>query len=164
MHFKTVFDAANQGYPAWPQVGIGLALVGMGLLLVFAPTLMQQLMPRGLQGTARTIFSWFFLVASSLFTFFTFITTSHAYGDAEVALRDGRYSVATGPVMNFVPMPYTGHSLESFEVGGHKFTYSDYVLTPGFRTTTSHGGPIHEGLNVRVSYVGNLILRLETAQ
>lgn len=65
---------------------------------------------------------------------------------------------------NFVPMPYTGHSLESFVVGGRKFSYSDYVLTPGFRHTTSHGGPIREGLYVRIAYLGNLILQLDVAE
>jgi hypothetical protein len=31
----------------------------------------------------------------------------------------------------------------------------------GFNNTSSHGGPIREGLPVRVSYVGNTILKLE---
>ena len=51
--------------------------------------------------------------------------------------------------------------MESFAVGGHRFSYSDYVVTSGFHNTASHGGPIHDGLDVRVSYLGNLILRLE---
>jgi hypothetical protein len=61
-------------------------------------------------------------------------------------------------------MPYTGHSEESFTVEGHRFSYSDYIVTSGFHNTASHGGPIREGLHVRVTYSGNLILRLEVAQ
>lgn len=83
---------------------------------------------------------------------------------ALAALREGRTSVAEGRVTHFVPMPYTGHALEKFCVQSACFSYSDYVLNPGFNHTSSHGGPIHEGLPVRVTYTGNTILRLEIGQ
>jgi hypothetical protein len=76
-------------------------------------------------------------------------------------LRAGQYSVIEGDVRRFVPMPWGGHALESFDVGDRHFSYSDFVATPGFRRTASHGGPIREGLHVRIAYVGNVILRLE---
>ena len=65
---------------------------------------------------------------------------------------------------DFVPMPYTGHASERFAVGGKTFSYSDYILTGCFNNAASHGGPIKAGLTVRVSYVGNCIVRLEVAQ
>jgi hypothetical protein len=53
------------------------------------------------------------------------------------------------------------------------FKYSDFDLTnPGFRNTTSHGGPIKDGLPVRIWYKpapqdypekANWISRLDTA-
>jgi hypothetical protein len=61
-------------------------------------------------------------------------------------------------------MPITGHSMESFVVRGVRFEYSDNVSTAGFNNTTSHGGPIREGLPVRVWYRGNEILRLDVAK
>jgi len=54
--------------------------------------------------------------------------------------------------------------MESFTVGGRRFSYSDYEVTAGFNNTASHGGPIRAGLHVRVTYWGNLILRLEVAR
>lgn len=78
-------------------------------------------------------------------------------------LNSASCSIAEGPVTNFIPMPYTGHSMESFTLNGHRFSYSDYVVTSGFHNTISHGGPIHEGLYVRITYSGNSILRLEIA-
>lgn len=164
MQFDIAYDAAKQGYPAWQMNGIGLVLVCIGLLLVLAPDLMQRLLPYGLQGRARRIFSWFFLCAALSGAFFTFRGTTQPYEAAATASRDHRYSMVEGPVTNFVPMPYSGHANESFVVGGKKFTYSDYILTGCFNNATSHGGPIKAGLTVRVSYVGNCIVRLEVAQ
>jgi hypothetical protein len=58
-------------------------------------------------------------------------------------------------------MPYEGHQDECFSVQAQTFCYSDYEVTAGFNNATSHGGPIREGLPVRVSYIGNTIVRLE---
>lgn len=64
---------------------------------------------------------------------------------------------------DFVPQPCNGKGMERFEVQGRIFEYSDYRVTPGFRTSVCNGGPIREGLRIRVSHSGNLILRLEVA-
>lgn len=77
----------------------------------------------------------------------------------------GDYKTLSGAVTDFDPMPYEGHKRECFTVQTARFCYSDYMIDPGFRNTTSHGGPIHPGLNVRISYVPafrrNMILRIE---
>ena len=79
-------------------------------------------------------------------------------------LRDPRLSVVEGPVANFVPMPEAGHVMETFTVQGQSFSYSDYVVVAGFHNAASHGGPIRGGLYVRVSHVGDVILKIEVAQ
>jgi hypothetical protein len=61
-------------------------------------------------------------------------------------------------------MPREGHADESFVVGGRRFSYSDYSVTPGFNNTRSHGGPIDNGVYVRITHRGNTILRLEIAR
>lgn len=73
------------------------------------------------------------------------------------------FMVVEGVVEKFVPMPHAGRSHESFWVNGVRFSYSDYEITPAFNNTASHGGPIYEGLPIRISYVGNKILKLEVA-
>jgi hypothetical protein len=45
-----------------------------------------------------------------------------------------------------------------------EFSYPDYTVTCGFNNTASRGGPIREGLQVRIHYVDQLILRLEVAR
>jgi len=161
MTFKTVFDAGQQGFAAGWFSAFGLIFVVIGAFLVFRPTLMQRLLPAGPQGTARRIFSWVFFIFALLWTAIAFTTTYLQYWMITSALNEGRYSIVEGRVINFVPMPYEGHADESFSVGSQRFTYSDYEVTSGFHNSASHGGPIREGLYVRVTYVGNLILRLE---
>lgn len=80
-------------------------------------------------------------------------------------LRTGDFEIVEGPVANFKPMPYTGHSLEVFTVNNVTFRYSDYDISQGgFNNTASHGGPIHEGLHVRIAHRQGRILRLEITQ
>ena len=86
------------------------------------------------------------------------------YARARAAYVQGQYSTVEGTVTNFHPMPYSGHQNETFSVDGMQFSYSDYVLIPCFNNTSSHGGPIHEGLRVRIAYSGNCILKLEVSQ
>ena len=117
-----------------------------------------------LRGRPRTIFSWFFLIFAVTWTVGSFVATYGEYNAAATALRNRGYQVVEGRVTNFVPMPFTGHAQESFVVDGVRFCYSDYIVTSGFHNTASHGGPIHQGLYVRVTYLGNLILRLEVAK
>jgi len=75
----------------------------------------------------------------------------------------GQYSVAEGTVTNFHPMPASGHDYETFSVNGVPFSFSDFDGSPCFNNTASHGGPMREGLRVRLAYSGNCILKLEVA-
>jgi len=77
------------------------------------------------------------------------------------AYDEGRYRVIEGPVTEFVPMPYSGHKRESFNVARKKFSYSNFAITSAFNNTQSHGGPISEGLYVRVTHIGDAIVKLE---
>jgi hypothetical protein len=85
------------------------------------------------------------------------------FGRAKEAYVRGQYSVVEGTVADFHPMPYSGHQMETFSVNGVQFSYSDYVIVPCFNNTASRGGPIRQGLRVRIAYSGDCILRLEVA-
>ena len=79
------------------------------------------------------------------------------------ALESGDFVVVEGVVEHFVPAPPEGHKNEEFDVGGRHYSYSDYVVVPAFHQTRSHGGPINEGLQVRIADFGGHILRLEVS-
>lgn len=164
MTYTTVFDLAQDGYTAWWAPAFGLILVTIGALLVFAPDLMRRLVPSGLQGTARRVSSWIFFVFASAWTAVVFIATFGEYKTGLSALRAGTASVVEGRVTDFVPKSSTGHAQEHFTVSGQRFSYSDNTLTSAFHNSASHGGPIREGLQVRITYFGNSILRVEIAK
>ena len=84
------------------------------------------------------------------------------------AYQRGTYEIVEGYVEDFVPMPYEGHANESFQINGIPFSYSDFVITPGYRNAKSHGGVITgNGQYLRVGYIyfnetyGNIIVYIE---
>jgi hypothetical protein len=91
----------------------------------------------------------------------TFLSTFKEYVALHTAYRRSQFAVVEGRVTDFRPMPYDGHQHECFSVHSRTFCYSDFEVTAGFNNSASHGGPIHEGLPVRVSYIGSKIVRLE---
>src|SRR5689334_21528282 len=90
-----------------------------------------------------------------------FSTTFREYVALHSAYGRSQFSVVEGRVTNFRPMPHEGHQPECFSVQSQTFCYSDYEVTAGFNNSTSHGGPIRDGLPVRVSYICKTIVRLE---
>ncbi len=161
MHdYVTVFDLAEAGYRQWPFAAFGLLFVGVGILLVRH----RRQLPTSGPTWFRSTFPFLFLGFAVLWTTIGFVGTYGQYHVLRRALREGRVAIVEGPVENFVPMPYAGHAMESFTVGGVRFSYSDYVVTAGFNNTSSHGGPIHAGRFVRIAHVGDDIVRVEVRQ
>jgi hypothetical protein len=87
----------------------------------------------------------------------------YRYQHLRGVLRSGRCEVVEGVVSAFSPMPPQEHTIESFSVGGVSFSYSRGPLDPEFHATAIDGGPIQEGLRVRIAYFDGKILRLEVA-
>jgi len=84
--------------------------------------------------------------------------------EASRALVTRQCLVVEGPVENYRVMPIEGHPPESFTIGGVRFSYSDYIYTPCFNKTSSHGGPIRAGMSLRIYYRDDCILRIERIQ
>lgn len=159
MDYQVVFDITDVGYKSWRFPAHGLTFVVLGVaLVVFRKRLpgWPRKYPR-----LRAAFSFLFLGFSVIWTLVTFVATYSEYSSLLTAKKTGQAKVIEGNVRDFEPMPVTGHSMERFCVQDTCFEYSDYVITAGFNNTTSHRGPIKEGLPVRVTYVGNAIAKLE---
>jgi len=158
LQYEVVFDLAEIGYRQWwfPAFGLLFVVVG-GILVKFRATVQKWRMPTLLAKS----FPFIVLGFSILWTLASFALTFGEYYSLKRALQEGRYRVVEGPVTEFQPMPYSGHARESFVVGGNKFSYSDFEMTSAFNNTQSHGGPIKEGLYIRVTSVGDAIVKLE---
>lgn len=156
--YTTVFDVTQAGFRQWTFSAPGLFLIAAGLATrklvrigVFRPQYpwMMKWFPR--------LFVGFAIV----WTLISFAATFADYRRVVSVLRNNQARMVEGAVTEFKPVPYTSNAHESFVVQGVKFEYSDYDTTAGFNNATSHGGPIREGLPVKIWYSGGEILRLD---
>lgn len=154
MEYVTIFDIRQSGFSHW--WALGLIPIACGLIMLFLRARSRSLVGRVLPFVS-IVFGLFWTLATLA------STAIHHFGLAS-DLRNGRCEVVEGVVTQFDPMPYQGHKYESFVVAGHRFQYSDYIITGGFNRSRSHGGPIRDGLSVRIRYRGDDIAQLEIAK
>jgi hypothetical protein len=151
--YRVAFDLYQKSYEWWFPA-FGLIFVAIGAVLVWLGRAMNW-------QRSRRFVAYFMIGFACLWSGATFSTTFREYKALRSAYSRSEFSVIEGRVTDFRPMPYRGHQLECFSVQSQTFCYSDYVVTAGFNNSASHGGPIREGLPVRISYVGSTIVRLE---
>lgn len=68
--------------------------------------------------------------------------------------KRGEVLEVTGYVENYHPMPVSGHDMESFEIDGVSFSYSNFVLQTGYHCAASWGGVVtHDGQYLKIQYI-----------
>ena len=159
MEYKVVFEIAKSGLGELTFVFPGLLFIIIGMFLIMFRNRLAKNRPKWFANA----FSFFFLGFAVLWTIRAGISINSEQSGLRKSYEQGDFKVVEGIVENFDPMPQSGHKMESFTIKGVRFEYSDFVVTPGFNNATSLGGPIKEGLPVRISYIGNTILKLEVA-
>jgi len=162
MNYQTVFDITTSGYKSWSFPGHGLIFIVIGFFLFLA----RNNLPGwwGRHPKASKIFACFYFCFALIWTITSFFATYGEYCSLSSAVKDGRAQVIEGMASNFKPMPASGHAIEHFCVENKCFGYSDYVISGGFNNTSANGGPIKEGLPVKVTFFGNAIVKLEVSQ
>ncbi|WP_407156239.1 hypothetical protein [Bradyrhizobium sp. STM 3557] len=169
--FVKVFDIRDAGLDAWFAPAFGLFFVAVGLAAIAAPRILRAVdIPflddvYGLRGffSSRRVVGYIFLAFALMWTAIAFSSTYGRNQRYRVMMEQDGCRMVEGQVEHFVPMPYGGHSVESFSVRGIRFSYSDYIVTGGFNNTASHGGPISAGSYVRICYdpANHVILQLD---
>jgi hypothetical protein len=149
--YQLVFDLSQKGFQWWFPA-FGLIFVVAGCIILAIGRRKHWPFRRRFVGYFMLVFAWSGLAFVSMYADYRALHSAYENHD---------FSVVEGSVTNFRPMPYEGHKDECFSVGSETFCYSDYDVGAGFNNSSSHGGPIREGLPVRVSYIGNTIVRLE---
>lgn len=157
--YQVVFETTQRGICDWQSVAMGLVGMGAGVAM-WRFNLGASLGARPQARWFAPVFVWF----STIWTLVVGVGTARSRYSARRALETGDCRVVEGAVHNFVPVPQNGKGYEQFTVAGHQFSYAEYIMTPGFNQTTLHGGPIRQGLRVRICYRDEDILRLEVAR
>jgi hypothetical protein len=160
MDYEIIFEISKSGLGISAFALPGFLFIAIGIVMYKFP----KVLARGWSEKWAKRFASFWLVFSIFWTATALLSTGSKQASVREAYSSGNYKVIEGVVKNFDPMPASGHKMESFTVNGVKFEYSDSVVTPGFNNATSKGGPIHEGLPVKISHIGNTILKLEVAK
>ena len=110
--------------------------------------------PRVPAGAGPTMFATFLLFSDAM----SGLGRLGAVGLSQ-QLRAGGADQIEGTVTNFFEV--SGGKNECFSVGDRRFCYSDWSVTPGFSRTRALGGPVYPGRQVRLSAIGDTIVRLE---
>ena len=163
MDYQVAYDIQEVMYPGWWIFGVGIFFLSVGLGVIFFgdSKLLNSIIERSTK--QRLVMPFLSCIFGALWIGTGVINYSN-FANLRAAARDGSTEIVEGKVEQFVPMPYTGHAQETFLVNGSYFAYSDYDLTKGFNRTQSHGGPIKEGLHVRITHVDGSIVKLEIAK
>jgi hypothetical protein len=161
MEYKVVFDITEAGFRGWAIPGSALALAGAGFVLLIAQRKWRDALKR--YGGAVNVLALLLVVMSLLWVLISSVATYLEYSWLAEAAEGGRVDVVEGRVSDFKTIPTAGYVRERFCVRKTCFTYSDDVATGAFHQTRQNGGPLREGLSVRVTYVGTSIVRLEVA-
>ncbi len=89
--------------------------------------------------------------------------TWREYSELRTSLQNGAFRVVEGVVSDFVPEGPQGHPIERFRVDDTRFQYATSDITSAFHRTAGQGGPVREGLRVRIADANGAIARLEIA-
>ena len=132
---------------------LGFILIGTIFIIIGISIIKFQ------QKNIHKFFGYLFLTFSLLFTILSAssIYTNHSFLRESYITKN--YKTIEGIVENFAHT-HNG-KVESFSVKGINFKYSNGTITSGFNHTNSFGGPIRKGLKVRISYINNIIIKLE---
>ena len=162
--YYTVFDVLD-GYPRWTGEIVWM-IVGVALVIALACHLREWLpMPRPVRSAVMLV-----LLALLLVLLPVHVAAHRDFAAMRDAVREGRFTVAEGRVEDFhPPWRLNGNRTtpETFRVYSHKQTFRYRYLgsdvAPGFNVPSDRGGPIREGLRVRIADVDGRIARLEIA-
>jgi hypothetical protein len=155
--YQLVFDVSRQGPQYWWLLGIPLVMVTVGV---------SAFRNRWYTGNRAFIALW--TGFAGLIGIVFALTIATQYFGLRSALASGQYKVVEGFVSNFSPASSGDHKPERFTVetpdSRVEYVYSWAVVTQGFNDTHPHGGPIRDGLRVRIADVNGAIARLEIAR
>jgi hypothetical protein len=162
MEYRTVFDIAD-GYQQWgmPLWGLLMTLLALGNVIDLNKSSALWWSRNFMKCKAG---GYVGLGFATLWTALAFGSTYGSYYELRAAAIGGDCRVEEGIVTKFrPPADAGGKGRENFCVAETCFAYAQYTAYAGFHNTSAHGGPLRDGLHVRVTHVGNAIVKLQIA-
>ncbi|MDP1978294.1 hypothetical protein [Undibacterium sp.] len=176
MTSTVVFDITQAGYKSYgfPAFGLFFVVLSAWMLFSFLDQKRKNFPNKSIRFRGKTWNFYCLFGCTCLWTIFTFKGTYTDYRNLRTAYEQGQCELVEGRVENFQnvsqskPRPEVENDSrskprpeEQFDVGNTHFFYSKSVITAGFNTSLAAGGPMKEGLYVRIHHCGNDIARLE---
>lgn len=91
-----------------------------------------------------------------------FVRLDHSrYENLRVALQQHRYVTVEGVVSAYVPGDSAWNIPESFNVGGHRYSFRAGSVTDGYKGKFDRPTDIHNGVVLRIADVHGIVARLE---
>jgi hypothetical protein len=159
--YVVLFDVSRQGFQAWREASLPaiVTIVALVLALITKKASSDQRNRRLLVYNRALQVA---MILGIIGTVGSLVYTWREFQQLSGALTSGQYRSMTGAVTDLVPERPDGHPRESFRVNSVGFEYSSSDVTSAFHRTVGSGGPLREGLRVRVADVDGKIVRLET--
>jgi hypothetical protein len=156
MEYRLVFDVVEAGYNGWLYPMYGLAVGGAGGTFLAWRRARSAAIPlrsalEKWQPPSRDWLPYAFFGFILCLSVVKAVSSYLDYRAARDAELQGTAQTIEGTVSDFKPAAAHTRSVESFCVQDRCFSYSD-------------GEPIHDGLQVRIKYLGDEIIRLEVAK
>ncbi len=157
MRYSVVYDIATE--PLFTPSFLWAGLLFVALSFIYLAGTRKVILNSRKENTNKLKKSHALLC---LFFSVVFLISSIA---SDVARRNTLLSsspeIVEGVVSKFVHGGLSGHSPERFCVENKCFSYSASLHTGGFNTPSVFGGAIHEGVEARIFYIENTIIKIE---
>ncbi len=158
LHYQVVYDYSQQGIGAAPMLLAIIILAGLIMGLVGRAIAVKGRAPKSLLKAFQVfMIVWVGIGACAA------CTVAYTAVNNLASIQQGHVEVVEGVVHDFKAGDEFCREEEQFTVKNVTFKYS-CGLVGGFNQTATRGGPIRDGLQVRVTYYGRYIVKLEIAQ
>lgn len=155
-----LFDFADQSINFWDP-GVKFAVVSVVAAIVH---LIFRRVPMEERDERAAVLIPGYAVISLLSLLAGIVVVVHTWKDDQY-LDDSYskvgYRTVTGTVSDLKPGYADGHPYdEEFKVSDLRFWYEPHQVTRAFHRTVGNGGPMREGMHVRIDYADERILRI----
>jgi hypothetical protein len=144
MDYQVVYDAANASFPLEDLV-IFLFILAICVYWIIR----RNHLPKGWREIGLLL-AGFGVIFSLCVGIILVSSKLSGYNKVQDTIRNGSASMVEGPVENFTVS--SGDNVNSFIVQDAHFRYSRYSETFGYHVTQAEGGPIKDGIIVRIHY------------